>query len=191
MVIKIGNKIRELREHVGFSQQRLSELLGVLRPTVSQIEKGERRISADELKKLSEIFGVSMENLLDLEKIPEVILEEGKVRQKAKPLIRINVPQKNLEKFRAVFLYILNKVGSKPNIGETVIYKLLYFIDFDLKAESSLPGTLFTLHSTRREQSTLERMPLPRLLFIDEKILTQESFRNGFKRLHAEGYKGF
>jgi len=145
MVIKIGNKIRELREHVGFSQKRLSELLGVLRPTVSQIENGERRISADELKKLSEIFGVSMENLLDLEKIPEVILEEGKVRQKAKPLIRINVPQKNLEKFRAVFLYILNKVGSKPNIGETVIYKLLYFIDFDFyeKYEEQIVGATY------------------------------------------------
>ena len=45
--------------------------------------------------------------------------------------MRINVPQKNLEKFKQVLLYILNKVGSKPNIGETVIYKLLYFIDFD------------------------------------------------------------
>jgi len=30
-----------------------------------------------------------------------------------------------------VFLCILNKVGAKPNIGETVIYKLLYFIDVD------------------------------------------------------------
>ena len=28
-------------------------------------------------------------------------------------------------------LYILNKVGAKPNVGQTVIYKLLYFIDFD------------------------------------------------------------
>ena len=30
-----------------------------------------------------------------------------------------------------MFLYILNKVGAKPNIGQTVLYKLLYFIDFD------------------------------------------------------------
>ncbi len=40
-------------------------------------------------------------------------------------------PKKNLEKFKEVFLYILNKVGSKPNIGEAVVYKLLYFIDFN------------------------------------------------------------
>ena len=45
--------------------------------------------------------------------------------------IRISVPQKNVEKFKQVFLYLLEQVGSKQNIGETVIYKLLYFIDFN------------------------------------------------------------
>ena len=42
-------------------------------------------------------------------------------------------------------LYILNKVGSKPNIGETVIYKLLYFIDFDYyeKYEEQLIGATY------------------------------------------------
>lgn len=45
--------------------------------------------------------------------------------------MRISIPQKNVEKFKEVFLYILNKVGGKPNVGKTVIVKLLYFIDFD------------------------------------------------------------
>ncbi|MBI4722961.1 MAG: SocA family protein [Candidatus Stahlbacteria bacterium] len=59
--------------------------------------------------------------------------------------IRINVPQKNLEKFKEVLLYILIKVGSKPNIGETVIYKLLYFIDFNFyeKYEEQLIGATY------------------------------------------------
>jgi len=34
-------------------------------------------------------------------------------------------------KFEQVFLYVLSKVGGKPNIGETVLHKLMYFIDFD------------------------------------------------------------
>lgn len=142
---KIGNKIKELRENAGMSQQKLAELLGVLRPTISQIENNERKISADELIKLSDIFGVSVENLLNLEKQPEVILREGKKMKKIKPKIRINVPQKNLEKFREVFLYILNKIGSKHNIGETVIYKLLYFIDFNFyeKYEEQLIGATY------------------------------------------------
>jgi uncharacterized phage-associated protein len=41
------------------------------------------------------------------------------------------VPRENVEKFKQTLLYILNKVGSKPNIGQTALYKLLYFIDFD------------------------------------------------------------
>ena len=42
-----------------------------------------------------------------------------------------DVKPENLKKFKEVLLYILSKVGSKPNVGETVLYKLLYFIDFD------------------------------------------------------------
>jgi uncharacterized phage-associated protein len=41
------------------------------------------------------------------------------------------VPKENLEKFEQVLLYIVSKVGSRPNIGQTALYKLLYFIDFD------------------------------------------------------------
>lgn len=142
---KIGKRIKEFREQYAISQQRLAEMLRVSRPTISQMENGERRISADELIKLSEILNVSIENLLDLEKQPEVILKENKKVKDVKTQTRINVPQRNLEKFIEIFLYILNKVGSKPNIGETVIYKLLYFIDFDFyeKYEEQLIGATY------------------------------------------------
>ena len=50
--IAFGKRIRELREQLGISQQKLSELLNVSRPAISQIESGERKISAEELKKL-------------------------------------------------------------------------------------------------------------------------------------------
>ena len=39
--------------------------------------------------------------------------------------------KKQTEKFISTFLYVLNRVGGKPNIGETVLHKLMYFIDFD------------------------------------------------------------
>lgn len=45
--------------------------------------------------------------------------------------MRVSVPIRNIPKFKEVFLYILNKVGAKPNVGKTVLFKLLYFIDFD------------------------------------------------------------
>jgi transcriptional regulator with XRE-family HTH domain len=145
MMSKIGFRVKELREQLGMSQQRLADLLGVARPTISQIESAERKVSADELIKLAEIFNISVERLVDLKKEPEVILKESKKRKERSPKIRINVPQRNLEKFKEVFLYIINKVGSKSNIGETVIYKLLYFIDFNFyeKYEEQLIGATY------------------------------------------------
>lgn len=44
---------------------------------------------------------------------------------------RINVPQENLQKFKEVLLYILEKIGARSNVGEAAMCKLLYFIDFD------------------------------------------------------------
>ena len=82
--IKLGQRIKELRESTGVSQQKLSELLKVSRPTITQIEKGERKISADELIKLSEIFNLSVESLLVFEKQPEVVLGESKKAKKTK-----------------------------------------------------------------------------------------------------------
>ncbi|MBE9573799.1 MAG: DUF4065 domain-containing protein [Proteobacteria bacterium] len=145
MMGKIGHRIKELREQLGMNQQKLAELLEVSRPAISHIENGERKVSADELIRLSEIFNLSVESLLDLRKEPEVILKGSKKKRGQRPQIRISVPQKNLEKFKAVLLYILNKVGSKPNIGETVIYKLLYFIDFNFyeKHEEQLIGATY------------------------------------------------
>jgi len=144
--VTLGKRIRQFREEAELSQQRLAELAGVLRPTISQIENGERKVTADELITFSKVFNTSVEGLLDPAKELQVVfLEDAGEEKKMKPRIRINVPQRNLQKFKEVLVYILNKVGSKPNIGETVIYKLLYFIDFDHyeKHEEQLIGATY------------------------------------------------
>lgn len=140
----IGQRIKKIREEIGISQQELADRLGVLRPTISQMENGKRKIFADELIKLSEILNTSVSYLIGLESQPEIFLQE-EVETMQKSEMRINVPAKNLEKFKEVLLYILGKVGSKPNIGETVIYKLLYFIDFNYyeKYEEQLIGATY------------------------------------------------
>lgn len=142
---KLVENIRKLREQHDMTQQKLADLLCLSRPTISQIEIGERKLSADELLKLADIFNVSVENLLGIQKEPKIIIKKEKGKEKPKSQIRINVPQKNINKFREVLLYILNKVGSKPNVGETVLYKILYFIDFDFyeKYEEQLIGATY------------------------------------------------
>ncbi len=145
---KIGERIRKLREATGLNQKRLAELLGISRPAVSQIENDERKVCVDELLKLAEIFNVSVDGLLNPAKEPVVTIGEDRAPYETEAgdqQIRINVPEKNLKKFKEVLLYILYKVGSKPNIGETVLYKLLYFIDFDYyeKYEEQLIGATY------------------------------------------------
>jgi transcriptional regulator with XRE-family HTH domain len=142
---KIGHRIKELREKAGMSQEALARSMKIPRPAVSQIESGARKIATDELLKLSQTFRVSADDLLNPAKEPEVHLQVGKEEKAVKPQMRISVPQKNLQKFKEVLLYILNKVGAKENIGETVIYKLLYFIDFDFyeKYEEQLVGATY------------------------------------------------
>ena len=141
---EIGQRIKTLREEIGMSQQDLAGRLGILRPTISQMERGERRITPEEIVKMSKILNTSVEYLMGMEDQPEVVLQERREKM-AKPQMRINVPAKNIEKFREILLYILEKVGSKPNIGETMIYKLLYFIDFDYyeKYEEQLIGATY------------------------------------------------
>lgn len=143
---EIGQRIKGLRTKIGINQQKLAVMLGVSRPTVTQIESGDRKVSSDELIKLSKIFNVSIEQLICLQDEPEVILQNKKAGNKVELKMRINVPQKKVANFREILIYILNKVGSKPNIGETVIYKLLYFMDFDFyeKYEEQLIGATYT-----------------------------------------------
>ncbi|MCP4129957.1 MAG: DUF4065 domain-containing protein [bacterium] len=132
---KVGNTVKLLRDQAGMSQHDLSEEISVSRPTLSQIENGERKLTPEELRKLAKIFNVSIDILLDIEEEPIILLEKMNQQkndpENSKSAVRISVPQKKIGKFKEVLLYILNCVGSKPNVGETVIYKLLYFMDFD------------------------------------------------------------
>ncbi len=142
---KLAKRIKSIRKNLGLSQEFVAKKMGIDRITVSKIENGARKVGADEIAKLAEIFNISVDALLNPDKEIEVIIEKENEVKKNKRNIRINVPQKNLKKFKEVLLYILNKVGSKPNIGETVLYKLLYFIDFDYyeKYEEQLIGATY------------------------------------------------
>jgi uncharacterized phage-associated protein len=112
-----------------------------------QIEKGEREITISEAKKLASIFSLSLEDFLRKEifKQPKVVLESEVEEKEKKSGIRIIMPRANVKKFKEVLLYVLSKVGAKPNIGKTALYKLLYFIDFDFyeKFEAQLTGARY------------------------------------------------
>ncbi len=140
--------IQEQRKKHNLTQEFLASKIGVSRPTYMQIESGERDLTITEAKKLAQVFDISFESFLEgKEDVKTVIKIEGKKKQKKEAVdeIRISVPQEKVEKFEQTLLYILTKIGGKPNIGQTVLYKLLYFIDFDYyeKFEKQLIGAKY------------------------------------------------
>lgn len=139
--------IKQLREKHNLTQEFLASELGISRPTYFQIEQGERDMTIKEAKKLAEIFDVSFENFLqgkDFRVVVKIKKSKRAVKQE-KPEIRISVPQEKVDKFKQILLYILKKIGGKPNVGMTVLYKILYFIDFDYyeKFEDQLMGLVY------------------------------------------------
>jgi len=140
--------IQQLRKKHGLTQEFLASKIGITRPTYLQIEQGERDLTITEARKLADIFGISFENFLQgKEEAKAIVKVEVKKKQikKEEDEIRISVPQEKADKFRQILLYILKKVGGKPNIGMTVLYKLLYFMDFDYyeKYEEQLMGLVY------------------------------------------------
>ncbi len=61
----LGNKIYDCRKKNGLSQEALAEKLNVARQTISNWETGETAPNPDQLKLLSEVFNISIDELLD------------------------------------------------------------------------------------------------------------------------------
>jgi transcriptional regulator with XRE-family HTH domain len=140
----LGEKIKYLRDKLDLSQEYIAKNVGIQRVAISQIENGKRKITADEILKFSKIFNISSDILLDLKQDIKITLEKSS-KKNTQQNIRISVPQQKLDKIKETLIYILWKVGGRPNIGETVLNKLLYFIDFDYyeKYEVQLLGATY------------------------------------------------
>jgi transcriptional regulator with XRE-family HTH domain len=61
---EIGSRIRMARDMAGLSQGQLAKLMGLHRPSVSEIEAGNRRVSTDELEQIAGHLDVSTSWLL-------------------------------------------------------------------------------------------------------------------------------
>lgn len=62
--INLGQRIREERQKLNLTQEKLSETINVTTTYIGQIERGERRPTLDTLIKISNALGVSIDYLL-------------------------------------------------------------------------------------------------------------------------------
>lgn len=110
---KINELLKKLREESWYSQEQLASMLKLSRSSIAHIEMWIRKIKAEELQKYSEIFDVNIDFLLWK-------TDESKVKKNY-----------DKDKFIELLLYILEKCWAKYNVWKTVLYKLLYFAEFD------------------------------------------------------------
>lgn len=129
---ELGSRIAATRKAKDLSQEDLASLIGVSRSALAQIELGNRKVSIIELMNLSLNLGFSIDKILAKEfKFIKDEVEISKREEKETTEERISIPNLMVDKFRNVLLYILERCAGKANVGETVLYKLLYFSDFN------------------------------------------------------------
>ncbi len=130
-----GKLLRQLREERGQSQETVAKGLGVSRPTYISLEQCKRELTLSEAERISRMFDIPLDDIVlgrrPVEPIEIAEQSTHRIHRAGNAGPRINVPQERIEKFKQVFLYVLGKTAGKPNVGMTVLYKLLYFIDFD------------------------------------------------------------
>jgi transcriptional regulator with XRE-family HTH domain len=177
---QIGQRITLLRKTKGLSQEDLSKNMGMSRPSLAQMELGKRGIDVLELHKLSLILGFSLDKFLSPDFNIQSDVPDSKEAPEADLKIRISIPELQVDKFKNVLLYIMEHCAGKPNVGETVLNKLLYFCDFNYYE-------IYEEHLTGARYKKLPYGPAPQHL----DVIIDQMIKSGQLKRIKTSYHGF
>jgi transcriptional regulator with XRE-family HTH domain len=177
---QIGQRIAELRKLKGLSQEDLAKKVKLSRPSLAQIELGNRSVDVLELQNFAEVLEFSLDDFVSKDFIATERNEDTQAAKPQRSEIRVSVPALQMAKFKNVLLYILERCAGKPNVGETVLYKLLYFADFNYYE-------LYEEHLTGAKYRKLPFGPVPQKL---DTIVGQMMEKNQVQRIKTD-YHGY
>jgi len=177
---ELGQRIGDYRKIKGLTQSDLAKNIGMSRSSLAQIELGNRNIDVFELQSIAMVLGFSLDQFLSsgFNEINEYAEKMETVEEEN--TIRISVPELQVQKFKNVLLYLLECCAGKPNIGETVLNKLLYFCDFNYYE-------IYEEHLTGARYKKLPYGPVPQQL---DSIINQMIAEKQLQRIKTE-YHGF
>jgi len=84
----IAARLRMAREMAGLSQGQVARMLGLHRPSISEAEAGRRRVSAEELARLAEIYGIGVSWLV-CEETPDADPRRDRIDLAARELAKL------------------------------------------------------------------------------------------------------
>ncbi|MDE0212310.1 MAG: helix-turn-helix transcriptional regulator [Boseongicola sp.] len=85
---QVAERLKEARKLAGLSQGHVANMLGLHRPSVTEMEAGKRRVSADELARLAEIYDVNVAWLLG--EAPETLdAQDPRLELAARELVKL------------------------------------------------------------------------------------------------------
>ncbi len=85
----IAERLRVAREMAGLTQAQVADILGLHRPAISEMEAGRRKVSGEELGKLSEVYGVAVDWITQTES-NLCIKDSVRVELAARELVKLN-----------------------------------------------------------------------------------------------------
>ncbi len=84
----IASRLREARKMAGLSQGQVAKLLELHRPTISEIEAGNRRVTAEELSQFAEMYDVTVSWLL-AETVEQLEMDDPRLQLAARELSKL------------------------------------------------------------------------------------------------------
>ena len=204
---KIGNFIRTLRENKNMTQQQLANLIPISRQAVSKWELGQTLPDHLVLIKLSEIFDITINELLSGEKNPKENITINLYKERKKHLKTLNITLILLVIMSLAFFsyYFINQYNS------TKIYKIYtnndninitngLFIETKEKIYFNL-GNVETnknvekieiIDKSNDEENIIYSTDTDKILFVDyigyEEYFSFKNLKNIIKNLYAKFY---
>ena len=195
-----GKFIKNKRLEAGYSLRKFCEIVEIDPSNWSKVERDMLPVTNDrkKLEKIAELIKLKKGSkewveFFDLasisqKKIPEDIFSHKErfqtlpeVFNEIRQDVRISVPKLKLEKFKNVLLYLLERCAGKPNVGETVLYKLLYFIDFNY----------YEIYEEQLTGASYRKLPHGPVPYKIDKILKDMEDHNELQKIETDfhGYK--
>ena len=146
----LGEKILKLRKKEGLSQEELGDKLNVTRQTISNWELNETSPDAKQLKELSKVFNISIDDLLDNDVKNVLVDKVSKTESNTKLIIKILLGIIGIVIFLFISLIVAKIIykntrnpGRKMNESiECVIYGEYHSFGIEFEENTNIPISL-------------------------------------------------